>query len=142
MYCPWASRQVVLKVKYILNEFTLDMLVNCVVNWLSLYDNLCTFSAGADPDCVLQDNTNTICAVLEEQKHKKQTAPVPISGPELAALMKIGTRVVRGLDWKWGDQVRLCTCLVMSAEINHGIRYQGHAVSLIMYSMLRLELIL
>lgn len=29
-----------------------------------------------------------------------------LSGPELAALMKIGTRVVRGVDWKWGDQVR------------------------------------
>lgn len=30
-------------------------------------------------------------------------APPP--GPRLAALMKIGTRVVRGKDWKWGDQV-------------------------------------
>lgn len=30
-----------------------------------------------------------------------------ISGPELAALMKMGTRVVRGKDWKWGDQVKL-----------------------------------
>lgn len=28
-----------------------------------------------------------------------------LSGPELAALMKLGTRVVRGVDWKWGDQV-------------------------------------
>lgn len=47
----------------------------------------------------------SMCAVLEEQKHKKQAAPVPISGPELAAMMKIGTRVMRGVDWKWGDQV-------------------------------------
>ena len=30
--------------------------------------------------------------------------PVPTYGPELAALMKVGTRVVRGKDWKWGDQ--------------------------------------
>lgn len=28
-----------------------------------------------------------------------------LCGPELAALMKLGTRVVRGVDWKWGDQV-------------------------------------
>lgn len=28
-----------------------------------------------------------------------------LSGSELAALMKLGTRVVRGADWKWGDQV-------------------------------------
>ncbi|XP_061183765.1 E3 ubiquitin-protein ligase HERC2-like isoform X1 [Saccostrea echinata] len=59
---------------------------------------------GPDPDRVLQDNMVSMCAVLEEQKHKKQSAPVPISGPELAAMMKIGTRVMRGVDWKWGDQ--------------------------------------
>lgn len=28
-----------------------------------------------------------------------------LSGPELASLMKLGTRVIRGTDWKWGDQV-------------------------------------
>ncbi|XP_062386938.1 soluble scavenger receptor cysteine-rich domain-containing protein SSC5D-like [Sardina pilchardus] len=27
-----------------------------------------------------------------------------ISGPEMAAMMKIGTRVMRGQDWKWGNQ--------------------------------------
>ncbi|XP_017782464.1 PREDICTED: E3 ubiquitin-protein ligase HERC2 isoform X2 [Nicrophorus vespilloides] len=27
-----------------------------------------------------------------------------LSGPELAALMKLGVRVIRGTDWKWGDQ--------------------------------------
>lgn len=27
-----------------------------------------------------------------------------LTGPELAKLMKIGTRVVRGADWKWNDQ--------------------------------------
>ena len=43
--------------------------------------------------------------VLEETR--KETAPVqlPVSGPELAAMMKIGTRVMRGVDWKGGDQV-------------------------------------
>lgn len=30
-----------------------------------------------------------------------------LSGPELASLMKLGTKVVRGADWKWGDQVRI-----------------------------------
>ena len=28
-----------------------------------------------------------------------------LSGPDLARLMHVGTRVVRGADWKWGDQV-------------------------------------
>lgn len=59
---------------------------------------------GPDPERVIQDNSGTLYAVLEEQKHKKQSQPVPISGPELAAMMKISTRVVRGVDWKWGDQ--------------------------------------
>ncbi|XP_044262446.1 E3 ubiquitin-protein ligase HERC2 isoform X2 [Tribolium madens] len=27
-----------------------------------------------------------------------------LTGPELASLMKLGTKVVRGADWKWGDQ--------------------------------------
>lgn len=27
-----------------------------------------------------------------------------LTGAEMAKLMKIGTRVVRGVDWKWGDQ--------------------------------------
>ena len=31
-------------------------------------------------------------------------SPVPMYGPELAALMKVGTRVVRGKDWIWNDQ--------------------------------------
>lgn len=43
--------------------------------------------------------------VLEESKKETAPAPLPASGPELAAMMKIGTKVMRGLDWKWGDQV-------------------------------------
>ncbi len=52
-----------------------------------------------------QDNMQSIYAVLEEPRTKRQQQPVPTSGPELAAMMKIGTRVQRGVDWKWGDQV-------------------------------------
>lgn len=47
--------------------------------------------------------------VLEESRKEAAPTPVPASGPELAAMMKIGTRVVRGVDWKWGDQVPLIT---------------------------------
>ncbi|XP_048453850.1 E3 ubiquitin-protein ligase HERC2 [Rhincodon typus] len=42
--------------------------------------------------------------VLEESRKETAPAPLPVSGPELAAMMKIGTRVMRGVDWKWGDQ--------------------------------------
>lgn len=40
--------------------------------------------------------------MIENSKPKANT----LSGPELASLMKLGTRVVRGADWKWGDQVK------------------------------------
>ncbi|KAM9500184.1 hemicentin-2-like isoform 2-T2 [Clarias gariepinus] len=32
------------------------------------------------------------------------TGDYPMPGPELAAMMKIGTRVMRGQDWRWGNQ--------------------------------------
>ena len=34
-----------------------------------------------------------------------RSSPPLLSGPDLARLMHVGTRVVRGADWKWGDQV-------------------------------------
>nr|XP_032812660.1 E3 ubiquitin-protein ligase HERC2 isoform X4 [Petromyzon marinus] len=43
-------------------------------------------------------------AVLEESRREAAQAPLPVTGPELAASMKVGTRVMRGVDWKWGDQ--------------------------------------
>ena len=33
------------------------------------------------------------------------SAAAALSGSEAAALIKIGVRVLRGPDWKWGDQV-------------------------------------
>ncbi|XP_075446685.1 E3 ubiquitin-protein ligase HERC2 isoform X3 [Ascaphus truei] len=42
--------------------------------------------------------------VLEESQKQSTPVQLPASGPELATLMKIGTRVMRGVDWKWGDQ--------------------------------------
>ncbi|CAL1297267.1 unnamed protein product [Larinioides sclopetarius] len=58
---------------------------------------------GPKPDIEQEDKSSPVYAVLEEnfKKHKIQT---PLTGPELAAMMKIGTRVVKGADWKWGDQ--------------------------------------
>ncbi|KAL3277032.1 hypothetical protein HHI36_012394 [Cryptolaemus montrouzieri] len=38
--------------------------------------------------------------MIESNKPKNNS----LSGPELATLMKLGTKVVRGTDWKWGDQ--------------------------------------
>lgn len=54
---------------------------------------------------MLASSRGASATVLEETR--KETTPVqlPVSGPELAAMMKIGTRVMRGVDWKWGDQV-------------------------------------
>jgi E3 ubiquitin-protein ligase HERC2 len=43
-------------------------------------------------------------AIYEDVVHKSKPQLVQLTGPELAALMKIGTKVVRGVDWKWGEQ--------------------------------------
>ncbi|XP_064637694.1 E3 ubiquitin-protein ligase HERC2-like isoform X2 [Lineus longissimus] len=59
---------------------------------------------GSDPDSVHQDISTEMSAILEEPRPKKQPQAAPVTGAELAALMKIGTRVVRGVDWKWADQ--------------------------------------
>ena len=45
-----------------------------------------------------------ITAIYEDTIQKSKPPAVQLTGLELAALMKIGTRVVRGVDWKWGDQ--------------------------------------
>lgn len=45
-----------------------------------------------------------ITAIYEDTIQRSKPQSVQLSGMELAALMKIDTRVVRGVDWKWGDQ--------------------------------------
>ncbi|XP_011141461.1 E3 ubiquitin-protein ligase HERC2 [Harpegnathos saltator] len=45
-----------------------------------------------------------ITAIYEDTIQRSKPQSVQLNGMELAALMKIGTRVVRGIDWKWGDQ--------------------------------------
>ncbi|XP_054270101.1 E3 ubiquitin-protein ligase HERC2 isoform X2 [Macrosteles quadrilineatus] len=42
--------------------------------------------------------------ILEEQSGSCRPDLTALSGPEMSRLLKIGTRVVRGIDWKWGDQ--------------------------------------
>lgn len=41
---------------------------------------------------------------FEEMIYKSKPPPPPLTGAEMATLMKVGTPVVRGVDWKWGDQ--------------------------------------
>ena len=41
--------------------------------------------------------------LLKKQFECLKVAPVPEYGPELAALIKVGSRVVRGRDWWYGD---------------------------------------
>lgn len=75
--------------------------------------------AGPDPDLLIPDNNMVVCTVPEEQKVKKQTQQMPLSGAELAAMMKIGTRVMRGVDWKWGDQVSFKLKLKLEGQLNN-----------------------
>jgi len=47
---------------------------------------------------------STLNVAYEEMIYKTKPPPTPLTGPEMATLMKVGTLVVRGVDWKWGDQ--------------------------------------
>ena len=52
-----------------------------------------------------QTNKNqSIYAIFEDMLGKAKSGQSPMSGPDMAKMMKISTRVVRGADWKWGDQ--------------------------------------
>ncbi|CAB3255423.1 unnamed protein product [Arctia plantaginis] len=42
--------------------------------------------------------------IFEDERLGARARGASLSGPELASLMKIGAKVVRGKDWKWGDQ--------------------------------------
>ncbi|XP_055844671.1 probable E3 ubiquitin-protein ligase HERC2 isoform X2 [Episyrphus balteatus] len=49
-------------------------------------------------------NTYELSVVYEDTILKQKSNKANLTGPELAKLMKIGTRICRGADWKWGDQ--------------------------------------
>lgn len=59
----------------------------------------------AGPCETSEEDDATLAAIIDEGKSAKKRPTVPLTGPEVVKLMKIGTRVVRGPDWKWGDQV-------------------------------------
>ena len=50
------------------------------------------------------NKNQSIYAIFEDMMGKVKSGQSPMSGPDMAKMMKISTRVVRGADWKWGDQ--------------------------------------
>ncbi|KAG6464463.1 hypothetical protein O3G_MSEX014531 [Manduca sexta] len=61
----------------------------------SQYSSLICSGLKSKPECLI---------IYEDERLGARARGASLSGPELASLMKIGTRVVRGKDWKWGDQ--------------------------------------
>lgn len=61
---------------------------------------------GPDPHSLTQEKSKcpNLNVAFEEMIYKSKPPPPPLTGPEMATMMKVGTTVVRGLDWKWGDQ--------------------------------------
>ena len=49
-------------------------------------------------------SASPIQVILEEPRSKRPQPTAALSGRELAAMMKVGAKVMRGADWKWGDQ--------------------------------------
>ncbi|GAB6021505.1 E3 ubiquitin-protein ligase herc2 [Chamberlinius hualienensis] len=59
---------------------------------------------GPEDNKLHSEQGSGVCAVFEEVLRKRKPTSVPLCGSDLAQMMKIGTRVARGADWKWGDQ--------------------------------------
>lgn len=51
-----------------------------------------------------RNSCGELSVLYEDSALKQKCSKAQLSGPDLAKLMKIGTRIVRGTDWKWGDQ--------------------------------------
>jgi len=60
---------------------------------------------------------NIVIFFITDMLQRLRSSPPLLSGPDLARLMHVGTRVVRGADWKWGDQVLQILQLAKSVDI-------------------------
>ncbi|KAG1662456.1 E3 ubiquitin-protein ligase HERC2 [Nymphon striatum] len=83
--------------------------LNLVLNsgMLALSQSLFRLLVGPDSKDAFKDfasENDSLSAVLEDAFSKPKPPLSSLDGPQLAAMMRIGTRVVRGADWKWADQ--------------------------------------
>lgn len=69
-----------------------------------LHSVIAATSAALRPSAALKSRNGVISAIFEDMLQRCKSLPPPLSGVELARMMRVGTRVVRGPDWKWGDQ--------------------------------------
>ena len=70
------------------------------------------------------DRPCPMAIIVEEARHHV-TSIRNLSGAEMASLMKLGTRVVRGPDWKWGDQVNRLVCNAL-VELKFFLSTENH----------------
>ena len=63
-------------------------------------------------------------AIIDESKKTRTPPPLPAVGPDMARMMKVGTRVIRGPDWKWGDQVCTSFVIIICFNIGNVINYR------------------
>lgn len=91
------------------NEIGLLINSGCVSSILTLLRQIgpsISTEPGVDADMNIDAKPKDmpVNVIYEDSFEKNKPQTVQLTGAELAALMKIGTRVVRGVDWKWGDQ--------------------------------------
>ena len=53
----------------------------------------------------LSSNEKSNIPFIDERKHR-QVHLQELDGEEMRKLLRVGSRVVRGPDWKWDDQVK------------------------------------
>lgn len=94
------------RARFLLSVFGI-LAKNCGPNEIGLLIN--SGALGSILSLLRQTGTETVpIKLLNEQSYAYEDSVVKkcnkanLTGPELTKLMKIGTRVVRGQDWKWG----------------------------------------
>ena len=76
-----------------------------------------------------------MAVVVDETRHHV-TSIRNLTGAEMAKLMKSGTRVVRGADWKWSDQVILFLIYLFYCEPCTRLRTDSSNVSVVLSELM------
>ena len=69
----------------------------------------------------LSSNEKSNIPFIDERKHR-QVHLQELDGEEMRKLLRVGSRVVRGPDWKWDDQVNLYFLIQMGMVIANNIQ--------------------
>lgn len=70
---------------------------------------------------VPEKNTDDVNVLYEDNCFNYKNDVSTITASNIGSLLTIGTRVIRGPDWKWGDQVKFVLLYLHSRQLVSGL---------------------